>query len=238
MNKIALISRYLVIVLLTIVLFQDQVFPCSCARSKTPAEEYIKREAVFVGKVLNIEFDGTRERFMQKKVTLEVIKSWKGIQGTEIVVFTGPHEAACGIDFVVDTLFLIYAHNNNDTLKTDLCTWTKTLSTAALDLAYLDPLSVKHIEDASQNLNNLSLNSYPNPANPSTIIRFTVPQTSFATINLFNINGQKVQTLSSGVCLAGVNELTVDLSNLSSGTYIATLQTGYGIISSKLTVLK
>ena len=41
----------------------------------------------------------------------------------------------------------------------------------------------------------LLMQNYPNPFNPSTLINFNIPKSSMVSINIFNINGNKVKTL-------------------------------------------
>ncbi len=50
-------------------------------------------------------------------------------------------------------------------------------------------------------INNFGLQNYPNPFNPSTTISFSVAQTSsFVTIGIYNLKGQKVKILSPSLC--------------------------------------
>lgn len=69
---------------------------------------------------------------------------------------------------------------------------------------------------------NLSQN-YPNPFNPVTKIDYIVSNNSEVTIKLYDVNGKEVQTLASGMQNAGKHTITVNSSNLSSGTYFYTM---------------
>lgn len=52
------------------------------------------------------------------------------------------------------------------------------------------------IKTHSQPLNNFALLiNYPNPFNNSTKIEFSVPKKSFVTLEILNINGEKIRTL-------------------------------------------
>ncbi len=68
--------------------------------------------------------------------------------------------------------------------------------------------------------------NYPNPFNPVTHIRFALPQTTTVDLAVFNMLGQKVATLVSGLQPAGAHEVTLDARNLSSGVYFYQLQAG------------
>lgn len=77
------------------------------------------------------------------------------------------------------------------------------------------------IEDLNEIPTEYSLSqNYPNPFNPTTSIKFGLPQNSNVSISLYNMLGQKVITLSEKSYNAGIHNLTVDASSLTSGIYI------------------
>jgi hypothetical protein len=61
--------------------------------------------------------------------------------------------------------------------------------------------------------------NYPNPFNPSTTIEFDLPKYSEVNIVIYNIAGQKVQTLLNKKMAAGSHQLKFNAQNLSSGVY-------------------
>lgn len=62
--------------------------------------------------------------------------------------------------------------------------------------------------------------NYPNPFNPTTNVRYSLPASADVTIELFSINGQKVQTLVNKRQDAGSYTMAVNGSNFASGIYI------------------
>lgn len=64
------------------------------------------------------------------------------------------------------------------------------------------------------------LGNYPNPFNPSTVLRYTLPQAGEVEIQLFDVLGRQLQTLSAGRQGAGTQGFTVDASGLASGLYL------------------
>ncbi len=67
--------------------------------------------------------------------------------------------------------------------------------------------------------------NYPNPFNPSTTIAFTLNKTQRATLSVYDLLGQKVQTLVDGMRPAARYRIPFDASELASGTYLYVLRT-------------
>jgi predicted secreted protein len=62
--------------------------------------------------------------------------------------------------------------------------------------------------------------NYPNPFNPSTTIRFTLPSASVVTLKIFNVLGQQVAAPVAGLTMAeGSHDVVFDGQSLSSGVY-------------------
>ncbi len=81
--------------------------------------------------------------------------------------------------------------------------------------------------------------NYPNPFNPSTEIKFSVERTDRATLDLYNITGQKVATLFDDVVEAGqYYRVRVDGSNLASGVYFYRLMGNGKVEQKKLMLLR
>lgn len=69
------------------------------------------------------------------------------------------------------------------------------------------------------------LPNFPNPFNPETRVRFTVPENGRATLKVFNMRGEEVATLFSGQAQAGqVIDRTFKAAGLASGIYFSRLE--------------
>ena len=73
--------------------------------------------------------------------------------------------------------------------------------------------------------------NYPNPFNPSTAIEFSLPESGFITLSVYNISGQKIRLLASDYLTAGKHSLIWDGRDnsgnmVSSGLYIMYLKMG------------
>jgi len=80
--------------------------------------------------------------------------------------------------------------------------------------------------------------NYPNPFNPSTTIRYSIPKLAKVNLAVYNVLGQKVQTLVDHKKAAGPHEVTFDASKLSSGVYFFTLESGDFKQTKKMMLLK
>jgi photosystem II stability/assembly factor-like uncharacterized protein len=80
--------------------------------------------------------------------------------------------------------------------------------------------------------------SYPNPFNPSTKIRYSIPQSSNVIIKVFDILGNEIETLVDEEKSIGTYEITWYANNLPSGVYFYRLQTGNFVETKKMVLLR
>ncbi len=80
--------------------------------------------------------------------------------------------------------------------------------------------------------------NYPNPFNPATNISYDLPKTSFVSLKIFNMVGQEVATLVTGVQDAGLKSVTFDASALASGVYLYRIVAGGFVQTKKMILIK
>jgi len=61
--------------------------------------------------------------------------------------------------------------------------------------------------------------AYPNPFNPTTTISFELPTESHVEISIFDLRGQKIETLINEYSQPGNYAINWDASHISSGVY-------------------
>ncbi len=82
------------------------------------------------------------------------------------------------------------------------------------------------------------ISAYPNPFNPMTKIRFSLPENTLVSLKVYDLQGRTVAVLADGLRDAGAHEVTFDASNLTSGVYFYRLQAGAFSAVGKLALLK
>jgi len=79
--------------------------------------------------------------------------------------------------------------------------------------------------------------NYPNPFNPITTISYYLSRASLVNLYIYNILGQQVAKLDSGMKTSGLNTVQWDASNFPSGVYFYRLQTDFGFSENKKLIL-
>jgi hypothetical protein len=80
--------------------------------------------------------------------------------------------------------------------------------------------------------------NYPNPFNPSTAIEYYTPQPSQVKLVVYNMIGQKIQTLIDDEIESGLYEVEFNAANLPSGIYFYTLLAADYIETKKMVLLR
>jgi hypothetical protein len=104
---------------------------------------------------------------------------------------------------------------------------------------YQGPCIAQSVDEGSSIPNNyFLLTNYPNPFNPSTVIRYKVPSTAHVVVAIYDLAGQRIAILVDGEKDAGSYDITYGAAHLSSGIYICRLIAGVTTISSKMILIK
>ncbi|HBC47035.1 MAG TPA: hypothetical protein DCZ43_08315 [candidate division Zixibacteria bacterium] len=80
--------------------------------------------------------------------------------------------------------------------------------------------------------------NYPNPFNAQTTISYSLPQQALVTIDIFDILGHKVNTISDGIQPAGYHQAIWDASNQASGMYFYKIKAGQFSETKKMMLVK
>ena len=83
-----------------------------------------------------------------------------------------------------------------------------------------------------------ALGNYPNPFNPTTVIKYDLPEAGQVSLKVYNLLSQEVASLVEGSQSAGTHQVSFNAHNLPTGIYIARLQAGNKVMSVKLQLIK
>ena len=80
--------------------------------------------------------------------------------------------------------------------------------------------------------------NYPDPFNPTTRIKYSIPKPGFVTLKVFDVLGQEVAALVNSFENAGNYEVSFNANQFASGTYIYVLRAGNFTGKKKMILLK
>ncbi len=80
--------------------------------------------------------------------------------------------------------------------------------------------------------------NYPNPFNPTTTIAYSIPARTHVTLTVYNMLGQKVETLLDAVQDAGNHGVNFNASRLASGVYFYRLTSGNYVSTKRMLMIK
>ena len=84
----------------------------------------------------------------------------------------------------------------------------------------------------------LVMQNAPNPFNPSTVIRFALPEAAHVKLVVYTVTGQKAAVLRDGFMPAGYHEIRWDAAGFPSGTYFYTCRAGKNEKTRRMLLLK
>jgi len=94
------------------------------------------------------------------------------------------------------------------------------------------------VEDDLPVATTLELACAPNPFNPRTTLRFTLPRASRVELAVYTVRGERVRTLVAMDLTAGEHEVAFDGTGLPSGTYLARLSASGVEATRRLTLVR
>ncbi|MCD4772837.1 MAG: T9SS type A sorting domain-containing protein [Bacteroidales bacterium] len=86
-------------------------------------------------------------------------------------------------------------------------------------------------------VSDISFELYPNPVKDLTTVKFNLKKSATALVNVFDLNGRLINSIKLQNAAVGNNEIVVNCSTLSKGTYLIQLIVGQSTATSKFIVL-
>jgi hypothetical protein len=110
---------------------------------------------------------------------------------------------------------------------------------------YIDNILLKESveSDVNDRIENMPFgyklqNNYPNPFNPSTTIRFDLPESGDINLKVYTLLGEEVETIISQNLPAGEHQVDWNAGNLPGGIYLIRLEAGGLMQTRKMIVIK
>lgn len=131
----------------------------------------------------------------------------------------------------VKTRFYVQASDANE---------TRTSPYNAPTMYYDLQTGVMRVPDENIPMSFVLEQNFPNPFNPTTMIRYTIPKASFVTLEVFTVLGQKVATLVSKEQTSGTYDVPFSLQthSLPSGVYFYRLMANAFVETKKMMIVK
>jgi protocatechuate 3,4-dioxygenase beta subunit len=100
--------------------------------------------------------------------------------------------------------------------------------------------SGSHAEQPEPSIPNtlVLLGNYPNPFNPETEIRFSLPQRMEVMVRIYNMAGQEIEVIHQGMLDAGERSVRWRAESAPSGIYIYRIETPGSVMNGKMTLLR
>lgn len=125
----------------------------------------------------------------------------------------------------------------SDTISARVISGSDTVSVFGKAIVtYVNPTSVK--EKINFLIEFYLYQNYPQPFNPSTTIKFQIPESDFVSLKVYNVLGREVATLVDEYKSAGKYEVEFNAIGLTSGIYFYRIQAGNYSQTMKMTLLK
>jgi hypothetical protein len=112
--------------------------------------------------------------------------------------------------------------HSGDTLR--IITYKELTANDIFRFAVDTTIIVSSVEEEISGLDYALFNNYPNPFNPSTKIKYSLPEESMVKISIYNILGERVKLIIDENVKPGTHEAQFDGSLLGSGVYFYAME--------------
>ncbi|MBD3233966.1 MAG: T9SS type A sorting domain-containing protein [candidate division Zixibacteria bacterium] len=150
---------------------------------------------------------------------VQYVPGWAPLGDYTYIAYTGEYP-----DWVEDSAFFYFTVTDGDGQHTDVDDWDSS--------DWMDD------EQGVQVENYALMGNHPNPFNASTTISYTLPEASRVRMDIYNLRGQRIETLVDAAQQAGQYSVTWDASQVASGVYFYKLTAGKNTFTKKMSLLK
>ncbi len=159
--------------------------------------------------------------------------------GNPIGVGSASISSANSSVYTFTSIPVIYTGSNATDADLNFVIGSNNASVTIGSYVILDDINVSMSVGLNENKNEIGFTLgqvYPNPVNEIGLIPFSLSKPSVICIELFSIDGKKIQTVLQSELQAGKYKAELDASALSSGVYLCKMSTNENVLYSKLVV--
>ncbi|HTK82480.1 MAG TPA: T9SS type A sorting domain-containing protein [Bacteroidota bacterium] len=188
--------------------------------------------------------------------TLSVQNGWNMVGGPSCLF---PTSAVIAVGTTISSPFFAYTtgYSASDTLRPGLAYWVKCTGAGQIiidcgNATGAPRTRIPRIVDEypppppeydgktpdSKPMSDALLKNYPNPFNPTTSIKYSIAESRFVRLKVYNVLGQEVASLVNEVKQPGEYSALWDASNLPSGIYMVRMSVGNFVQSEKMLLMK
>jgi hypothetical protein len=114
----------------------------------------------------------------------------------------------------------------------------RSFSQPSLSFVFSDHINNPKEEGEQIPLDYSSIQNYPNPFNTETVFKYTMPQDSHVSLEIFDMLGRRIAVLVDETQSAGYHQVTWDAGDQVSGTYFYNIKIGDFAKKGSMTLLK
>lgn len=168
--------------------------------------------------------------------TLQIILTYKfengeylGVNGTHYTFYINQTQ-------LIDDEISLSVFDSLGIIKRNSTWFDESLSGAVIDGTIYG--NITSVEDDIVLNNFILMQNFPNPFNPVTTINYSLDINSFVRMDIYNIVGEKVETLVNEFQNSGNHKVNFNANNLPSGIYFYKLVSNNRVLVKKMSLIK
>jgi len=163
-----------------------------------------------------------------------------GLIGFELIL---SHNATCEFKINNDAFIADYNTSGNTTKMIIIINEGNDLFTSTDDFEIIEVLAGTSLSEIDVNITIIPKSfelggAFPNPFNPVTSLSFSLPESQDIILQVYNLQGQTIETLVNGNMEAGYHSVVWNANSYASGVYFVKMVAGNYVNTQKLMLLK
>lgn len=163
-----------------------------------------------------------------------------GVNWTKINEFAATETgkpATAGNWYVPKSTEYVWVGNSLDAYKTkNILIRIAGIPGSAGNALYIDEISISNASSISDDISNVHVALYPNPAVDQAHLEFALTESTNVNVNVYNVLGELVISENKGIMSTGLHTSDINVTNLDKGIYVLHLNIGDQVYTRKFSV--